>query len=126
MLLPISLRKFWLWFPEEWIRNDSGQVSPPSPPKQKQVELSFVCMTGLILSVYGIFIAGFQFLFVIDSNWTLCTFPDIHTYIQLTQVLNGLTCSLPRVCTSWLITSLFFLNKLIILTVWPCSFYLFI
>ena len=62
----------------------------------KWAELSFVSVTGLILSAQEVFKAGLHLLFILtDSNWTtpqLFTFP-VHKY-NLPQTLNGLTCSL--------------------------------
>ena len=66
-----TLESFCLWFPEAWMGNDSGWIG-----LAKWAELSFVCMTELVLSARGICKASLSVLILTNSNKTL---PSLHS-----------------------------------------------
>lgn len=67
-----TLGSFTHGFQRHEQKNDPGQVG-----LVKEAELSFICMAGPVLSVWGIFKMGLQVILVLtDSNRTL---PSLHS-----------------------------------------------
>ena len=77
----------WEVLPEAWTGDDSGLTG-----LTKWAELSFVCMTGLILSPRRVFKAGLLLFLILTDPVTLLSLLPAYRY-SLPQILNGLACS---------------------------------